>query len=142
MEAVTTLTHEGKPEYFSLITKAFSSPTVVLLFLAASLRHTAGFTWLRNNVAYFHHYHPMVDIGYWSILTAIIGGCVGVFTGGVVSDMLVSRLGTHSRLVLLSCTTLVAAPAAALTLYLDPPLAFIALLVYYFFGKEHLHVAM
>ena len=123
------------PSYFRLILRTFSTPVIMLLFLAASTRHTAGFTWLRNNVAYFNHYHPSIDIGYWSIISAIIGGCVGVFSGGFISDLLVSSYGVHSRLWILGAATIIASPFAFSTLYLDPPLAFITLLGYYFFAE-------
>jgi len=123
------------PSYFRLILRTFSTPVIMILFLAASTRHTAGFTWLRNNVAYFNHYHPSIDIGYWSIISAIIGGCVGVFSGGFISDLLVSSYGVHSRLWILGAATIIASPFAFSTLYLDPPLAFITLLGYYFFAE-------
>ena len=54
---------------------------MLLLFLAAAVRHTAGYAWAHNNVSYFSHYHPAADIGYWFIICAIVGGCVGVFAG-------------------------------------------------------------
>ena len=48
---------------------------------------------------------------------------------------LVSRLGLHSRLWLLSACTLAAAPFAAGVLYFDPPVAMGALIGYYLFAE-------
>jgi len=121
--------------YPRLVLTAFSRPAMLLLFLAAAVRHTAGYAWAHNNVSYFSHYHPAADIGYWFILCAMVGGCVGVFAGGYISDRVVVRLGLHSRLWLLGLATVLATPFAALTLHLDPPAAFGTLLLYYFFAE-------
>ena len=96
----------------------------------------AGYAWAHNNVSYFQHYHEGKEIGYWFILTAILGGCVGVFAGGYISDLVVTRLGVHSRLWLLGVCTVLATPFSVLTLHLDPPYAFATLIFYYFFGEQ------
>ena len=97
---------------------------------------SAGYAWAHNNVSYFQHYHEGKEIGYWFILTAILGGCVGVFAGGYISDLVVTRLGVHSRLWLLGACTLLATPFSVLTLPLAPPYAFATLIFYYFFGEQ------
>ena len=97
---------------------------------------SAGYAWAHNNVSYFQHYHEGKEIGYWFILTAITGGCVGVFAGGYISDLVVTRLGVHSRLWLLGVCTVLATPFSLLTLHLDPPYAFATLIFYYFFGEQ------
>ena len=136
--------------YTKLVFSSFTTPAMILLFFAAAVRHTgkegrvkeevrdnvlAGYAWAHNNVSYFHHYHEGKEIGYWFILTAILGGCVGVFAGGYISDLVVTKLGVHSRLWLLGAATILAAPLSALTLYLDPPYAFATLMFYYFFAE-------
>ena len=93
------------PSYISLVTKAFTSPVMIGLFVAASTRHMAGYAWAHNSVSYFHDYHSGKEIGVWFMITAITGGCLGVFSGGYLSDLLVTRLGVHSRLWLLGVAT-------------------------------------
>ena len=68
-------------------------------------RHMAGYAWAHNSVSYFHDYHSGKVIGIWFMVTAITGGCLGVFSGGYLSDLLVTRLGVHSRLWLLGVAT-------------------------------------
>jgi len=134
-EITATLTQSPEPTYIKLVLKSFSSPVMMLLFLAASIRHTAGYSWAHNSVSYFHHYHADKQIGSWFMVTAIVGGCIGVFSGGYISDLVVTRLGVHSRLWLLGAATIIATPFAGLTLLFDPPTAFVTLLVYYFFAE-------
>merc|ERR1711874_375350 len=121
--------------YPRLVLSAFTQPSMLLLFLAAAFRHTAGYTWAHNNVSYFSQYHQGREIGYWFMICAIAGGSVGVFVGGYISDLVVTRLGLYSRLWLLGVCTVVATPFAVLTLHLDPPHAFGTLLLYYFFAE-------
>ena len=47
------------------------------------------------------NYNP----GLWLALCSIFGGTFGVFAGGWLSDQLVKKWGLHSRLWLLSVTT-------------------------------------
>jgi len=84
-------------------------------------------------------------------LASVVGGSFGVFAGGFFSDRyfqtesgteelsffyrLVSRLGLHSRLWLLSACTIAAAPLATGVLYYDPPAAMGFLIVYYLFAE-------
>ena len=93
------------PSYIGLVIKAFTSPAMMGLFVAASTRHTAGYAWAHNSVSYFREYHSGKEIGVWFMITAISGGCLGVFSGGYLSDLLVTRLGVHSRLWLLGVAT-------------------------------------
>ena len=104
-EPTETLTQSSTPSYTRLVIKAFSSPVMVVLFVAASTRHTAGYSWAHNSMSYFHDYHSGKEIGYWFMVTAITGGCLGVLSGGYISDLLVTRLGVHSRLMLLGAAT-------------------------------------
>eukprot|EP00092_Neocalanus_flemingeri_P009696 GFUD01010442.1.p1 GENE.GFUD01010442.1~~GFUD01010442.1.p1 ORF type:complete len:486 (+),score=62.98 GFUD01010442.1:259-1716(+) len=121
--------------YLGMVRTAFTQPAMLLLFLAAAVRHTGGYSWAHNNVSYFSHYHEGKEIGYWFMICAIAGGSVGVFIGGYISDLVVTRLGLYSRLWLLGACTMVATPFAVLTLHLDPPHAFGTLLLYYFFAE-------
>ena len=106
-----------------------------MLLLAAMARHTAGYAWAYNTRLYFQSYHPDFDIGYWILTASCVGGSFGVFAGGFFSDRLVARLGLPSRLWLLSGCTILAAPLAALTLFLDPPGSMFTLIAYYLFAE-------
>jgi len=124
-----------RDSYLWKVVTALRQPGMLLLFLAASIRHTAGYAWAHNNVPYFSNYHQGKEIGYWLTVCTIGGGSVGVVGGGYLSDLAVTRLGLHSRLWLLSICTLMATPFAILTLYLQPPHAFATLFAYYFFAE-------
>ena len=126
---------EPRPGYLGQLWRSFARPAVLTLLAAAMARHTAGYSWAYNTRLYFQTYHPDFDIGYWILLASCVGGSFGVFAGGFFSDRLVGRLGLHSRLWLLAACTLAAAPLAAATLYLEPPGAMGALLVYYLFAE-------
>lgn len=135
LERQTEVAKSVPKTYPRMVLAAFTQPSMLLLFLAAAVRHTAGYTWAHNNVSYFSQYHEGREIGYWFMICAIAGGSVGVFIGGYISDLVVTRLGLHSRLWLLGVCTVVATPFAVLTLHLDPPHAFGTLLLYYFFAE-------
>merc|ERR1719228_566272 len=135
VEDKTIKTKNTSQSYLRSIISAFTQPSMVLLFIAAAVRHTGGYSWAHNNVSYFSHYHMGKEIGYWFMICAIVGGTVGVFIGGYISDLVVTRLGLHSRLWLLGTCTVVATPFAVLTLHLDPPQAFGTLMLYYFFAE-------
>jgi len=135
LEQQTEATKSPPQSYPRMVLDAFTKPGMLLLFVAAAVRHTAGYSWAHNNVSYFSHYHEGKEIGYWFMICAIAGGSVGVFIGGYISDLVVTRLGLHSRLWLLGACTVVATPFAVLTLHLDPPHAFGTLMLYYFFAE-------
>merc|ERR1712062_278584 len=131
----TSLTErQSSTSYTRLVVSSLTTPAIILLFFASAVRHTAGYAWAHNNVSYFQHYHEGKEIGYWFILTPTLG-CVGVFAGGYISDLVVTRWGVHSRLWLLGLFTLLATPFSLLTLHFDPPYAFTTLIFYYFFAE-------
>ena len=115
--------------------RSFSQPPVLMLLLAAMARHTAGYAWAYNTRLYFQSYHPHFSLGYWILTASCVGGSFGVVAGGFFSDRLVARLGLPSRLWLLSVCTILAAPLAALTLFLDPPGAMFTLIAYYLLAE-------
>ena len=106
-----------------------------MLLLAAMTRHTAGYAWAYNTGNYFQHYYKGFSFEYWILTASCVGGSFGVAAGGFFSDRLGSRLGLPSRLWLLSGCTVLAAPLAALTLFLDPPGAMFSLIAYYLFAE-------
>ena len=120
-------------EYLKDLRTAFCQPAMILLLLSASVRHLAGLSWAQNNANYFREYYDEEKIGfYWLTVCSIVGGSVGVVSGGFITDILQKKFGLHSRLWVQSGFLLLATPFAALTVYLEPPYCFIALALYYF----------
>jgi hypothetical protein len=50
-------------------------------------------------------YYPDYNIGLWLTMCSIFGGSFGVVFGGILSDFVVRKLGLHSRLWILSVST-------------------------------------
>jgi len=121
--------------YFKTMLQSLMQPTMVLLFVATSVRHTAGYAWAYNTQNYLNTYYQNYNPGLWLTVCSIFGGSFGVFVGGWLSDQLVKKWGLHSRLWLLSATTIMAAPFAVGVLSVDPPGAFGFLMVYYFLAE-------
>lgn len=73
---------------------------MLLLLLAAAVRHTGGYAWAYNTRPYFQSYHPTFDsdLGYWLLGCSIGGGSFGVFFGGFLSDRLVCQIFLFSLL--------------------------------------------
>lgn len=73
---------------------------MLLLLLAAAIRHTGGYAWAYNTRPYFQSYHPTFDsdLGYWLLGCSIGGGSFGVFFGGFLSDRLVCQIFLFSLL--------------------------------------------
>ncbi|XP_018026800.1 protein spinster homolog 2 [Hyalella azteca] len=114
---------------------AIIKPSYIFLCLAASIRHTGGFTWAYNTQLYFQTYYPHFNVGAWVSWVSIVGGTVGVAVGGFVSDRLVKKLGVKARLYVLAASQFAATPFAAGVLYLAPPAAMYSLLCAYFFAE-------
>jgi len=110
-------------------------PTVMLLLLAATVRHTASFCWAYNSKLYFENYFPGSDVGIYIAFASIVGGSFGIITGGLVSDYIASSKGVRTRLWVLTISQAFASPLAAMVVYLPPPYCFISLFVAYFFAE-------
>ncbi|KAK3851121.1 hypothetical protein Pcinc_042206, partial [Petrolisthes cinctipes] len=115
--------------------KSLLKPPVLVLCLAACIRHTAGFAWAYNTQQYFLTYYPDFNLGLWVTGASIIGGSLGVAVGGLVSDRLVKRIGIKARVYVLAGSQLLASPFAAGVLYFPPPGAFFSLLGAYIFAE-------
>ena len=68
-------------------------------------KQTLGYAWSYNTQNYLNEYYPDYNPGLWLTACSIFGGSFGVFAGGWLSDRLVQKFGLHSRLWLLSVTT-------------------------------------
>ncbi|XP_078489858.1 MFS-type efflux pump MSMEG_3705-like [Ciona intestinalis] len=119
-----------------------SQPTILMLLLAAAVRHTASYCWAYNAQLYFNHYFPNTNVGIWMTLSSIVGGSIGIASGGLISDLIVSRYGISTRLWILVISQVIAAPLAVMVLYLEPPYCFIALLSAFLFSEMWYGVAV
>lgn len=117
--------------------KVLTQPRIIMLVIAASIRHSGGMTFAYNADLYYNSYFPDVDLGWWLFFVTIGIGSVGVVVGGVVSDKIVARMGIKSRVAVLAISQLIAAPFAWGSVYYDPLWAMITLGISYFFGKHY-----
>ncbi|GFG28793.1 hypothetical protein Cfor_03022 [Coptotermes formosanus] len=115
--------------------KVMLQPRVIMLCLAASIRHTGGLCFAYNCDLYYQNYFPDYDLGWWLFAVTIVVGSIGVVFGGVVSDKFVAKMGIRSRVAVLAISQLIATPFAYGSVYFDPLWALITLAVSYFFAE-------
>ncbi len=99
------MNHEAPLEeygYWWTLLYSCIQPAMLLLFLAAAVRHTGGYSLSYNTQLYIEEYYPDVNPGLWLAMDSIIGGSFGVFFGGWFSDIAVKRFGLYSRLWILA----------------------------------------
>lgn len=110
-------------------------PKIILLCVAASIRHCGGFTFAYNCDLYYRDYFPEYDLGWWLFfVTTVIGG-LGVVLGGIVSDKFVAKMGVRSRVACLALSQLISTPFAFGSVTFEPEWAMVSLSISYFFGK-------
>lgn len=114
---------------------AIFNPAMILLMLAASIRHCGGMSFAYNADLYYNAYFPDVDLGWWLFAVTIGIGSVGVVVGGVVSDKIVAKMGVRSRAFVLAISQLIATLPAFGSVYFDPIWAMITLGLSYFFAE-------
>lgn len=115
--------------------RVVKQPRVIMLMIAASIRHCGGMTFAYNADLYYNTYFPDVDLGWWLFAVTIGIGSVGVVVGGVVSDKIVAKMGIRSRVAVLAISQLISTPFAFGSVYFEPLWAMITLGISYFFGK-------
>lgn len=115
--------------------KVLTQPRVIMLMIAASIRHCGGMTFAYNADLYYNLYFPDVDLGWWLFMVTIGIGSVGVVVGGVVSDKIVAKMGIRSRVAVLAISQLIATPFAFGSVYFEPLWAMINLGISYFFAE-------
>lgn len=114
--------------------RVLTQPRMILLMIAASIRHCGGMTFGYNADLYYTTYFPDVDLGWWLFAVTVGIGSIGVVVGGIVSDKIVPTMGVKSRVLLLAISQFIAAPLAWGSVYYDPLWAMITLGISYFFG--------
>ncbi|ALC48350.1 CG14439 [Drosophila busckii] len=125
-------TASGKPISLWQVIK---NPAMIMLMIAASIRHCGGMTFAYNADLYYNNYFPDVDLGWWLFGVTIGIGSVGVVIGGVVSDKIVAKMGIRSRAFVLALSQLIATLPAFGSVYFDPMWAMITLGLSYFFAE-------
>ena len=81
-----------------ILLRSIVSPFMLLMFLAAACRHSAGFTWAYNCRLYFLSYFPRAEVGTYFSVSAIVGGASGVVAGGQLTDWLTRSQGRGQQL--------------------------------------------
>jgi MFS family permease len=115
--------------------KVLMQPNVVMLMIAASIRHCGGMTFAYNADLYYNTYFPEVDLGWWLFAVTIGIGSIGVVAGGIVSDKIVKKMGVRSRVLVLALSQLISTPGAFGSIYFEPFWAMISLASSYFFAE-------
>ncbi|XP_031635813.1 uncharacterized protein LOC116348815 [Contarinia nasturtii] len=115
--------------------KVLTQPRIILLAIAASIRHCGGMTFAYNADLYYSIYFPDVDLGWWLFAVTIGIGSIGVVVGGVVSDVFVAKMGIKSRVAVLAISQLISTPGAFGSVYFEPVWAMITLGISYFFAE-------
>ncbi|XP_044260265.1 putative metabolite transport protein HI_1104 [Tribolium madens] len=110
-------------------------PRIIMLCLAASLRHCGGMCFAYNCDLYYQQYFPEYDLGWWLFAVTIIVGSIGVVVGGIVSDVFVAKMGIRSRVMVLAISQIIATPGAFGSVYFNPTWAMIFLGLSYFFAE-------
>ncbi|XP_026470837.1 uncharacterized protein LOC113375103 [Ctenocephalides felis] len=110
-------------------------PRIILLCIAASLRHCGGMTFAYNADLYYNNYFPDVDLGWALFGVTVIIGSIGVVVGGIVSDKFVAKMGVRSRVAVLALSQLISTPFAFGSIYFEPLWAMITLGISYFFAE-------
>ncbi|XP_032671900.1 D-xylose transporter [Odontomachus brunneus] len=117
------------------IWKVILQPRIILLCLAASIRHCGGMCFAYNCDLYYREYFPDYDLGWWLFAVTIVIGSIGVVVGGIVSDKFVAKMGIRSRVACLAISQIIATPPAFGSVYFNPLWAMITLGFSYFFAE-------
>ncbi|XP_011497607.1 PREDICTED: uncharacterized protein LOC105361981 [Ceratosolen solmsi marchali] len=132
----TTIGEENKNEgKRDPLWKVILQPRIILLCLAASIRHCGGMCFAYNCDLFYREYFPDYDLGWWLFAVTIVIGSIGVVVGGVVSDKFVAKMGIRSRVAVLVVSQLIATPFAFGSVYFTPLWAMITLGISYFFAE-------
>lgn len=117
------------------IWKVIFEPRIVMLCLAASIRHCGGMCFAYNCDLYYQQYFPDYDLGWWLFAVTVGIGSIGVVAGGIISDKFVKKMGIKSRVIVLSVSQLIATPFAFGSVYFNPTWAMVTLGFSYFFAE-------
>lgn len=137
-QAVTQQTAEAMvaaPVEKTSIWKVLFQPKILILCIAASIRHTGGFCFAYNADLFYRDIFPGYDLGWSLFVVTFLVGSIGVVIGGVTSDSIVKKYGIRSRVAVLAISQLIATPFAYGSIYLGPTGAMVTLAVSYLFAE-------
>ncbi|XKL64412.1 hypothetical protein PGB90_004498 [Kerria lacca] len=115
--------------------KVMLQPRIVMLCIAASIRHTGGICFAYNADLFYRDIFPDYDLGWQLFFVTFIVGSSGVIAGGVVSDKVAAKMGIRSRVAVLAISQLIATPFAFGSIYLQPVGAMVTLAISYVFAE-------
>ncbi|CAH1641299.1 unnamed protein product [Spodoptera littoralis] len=130
-----TTVESGKKIPQVTIWHVIAQPRIILLCLAASIRHCGGMCFAYNADLYYRDYFPDVDLGWWLFAVTVGIGSIGVVAGGVISDKYVEKMGVRSRVLVLALSQLIATLPAFGSVVFGPLWAMITLAISYFFAE-------
>lgn len=84
-------------EKFVLLLRTFMRPSLIILFVAGSIRNAGGYVWAYNTQPYFNKYYPSTNVGEYMSWIPLVGGSLGVVLGGFISDRLIKNRGFYAR---------------------------------------------
>ncbi|PZC82588.1 probable galactarate/D-glucarate transporter GudP [Helicoverpa armigera] len=131
----SSLESAGKKMPQVTIWHVIAQPRIILLCLAASIRHCGGMCFAYNADLYYRDYFPDVDLGWWLFAVTVGIGSIGVVAGGVISDKYVEKMGVRSRVLVLALSQLIATLPAFGSVVFGPLWAMITLAISYFFAE-------
>ncbi|KAB0790978.1 hypothetical protein PPYR_02778 [Photinus pyralis] len=118
-----------------MVWAVIKDPRIIMLALAASLRHCGGMCFAYNCDLYYQTYFPDYDLSWWLFAVTIVIGSIGVVIGGIISDKIVAKMGVRSRLAVLAISQIIATPGSFGAVYLGPVWAMVTLGISYFFAE-------
>ncbi|XP_050414954.1 protein spinster homolog 1 [Patella vulgata] len=133
------------------VARPFFRPSLLLLCIAGSVRNSGGYVWAYNTQPYFNALGTSLGktsdetsemVGSYMSWIPLVGGSIGVFVGGFISDRVVKKRGLYARIIVLVASQVLAAPFAAGTLYFNPPWAFICQIPTYIIGEMWVGVTL
>ncbi|XP_065201677.1 protein spinster homolog 1 [Planococcus citri] len=115
--------------------KVLLQPRVIMLCIAASIRHTGGICFAYNADLFYRDIFPNYDLGWWLFFVTFVVGSTGVIAGGILSDKVAAKMGIRSRVAVLAISQLIATPFAFGSIYLQPVGAMVTLAISYVFAE-------
>lgn len=84
------------------LVRAFLSPPVLMLCIAGSIRNAGGYVWGANTQLFFQNQQQTSkQIGSYMSWIPLVGGSLGAFFGGFISDRVVKKRGIPARMAVL-----------------------------------------
>ena len=84
-------------EKLVLLGRTFMRPSLLILFLAGTIRNAGGYVWAYNTQPSFNKYYPKTNVGEYMSWIPLVGGSLGVVLGGFISDRLIKNRGFYMR---------------------------------------------